>query len=88
MMAHLVCIEMFCHFNCHNVGYEVTTMDEACSKARIFVTSTGCSGIIQPKHFEQMAEDTIVCNIGHFDCEIDAEWLNNNCKKEIIKPQV
>jgi len=69
-------------------GYEVTTMDEACSQARIFVTSTGCSGIITPDHFKQMQEDAIVCNIGHFDCEIDAAWLNENCKKEEIKPQV
>jgi len=70
-------------------GYEVTTMDKACSKARLFVTSTGCSGIIEPKHFLQMAEDSIVCNIGHFDCEIDAAWLNENCaQKEQVKPQV
>lgn len=69
-------------------GYEVTTMDEAVPKARVFVTSTGCSGIIKPEHFQQMAEDSIVCNIGHFDCEIDAQWLNDNCKKETIKPQV
>ena len=40
-------------------------------------------------HFEQMLEDTIVCNIGHFDCELDIKWLNENCeKKEQIKPQV
>lgn len=63
-------------------------MDEACSQARIFVTSTGCSSIITPDHFKQMQEDAIVCNIGHFDCEIDAAWLNENCKKEEIKPQV
>jgi len=69
-------------------GYEVTTMDKACPKARLFVTSTGCSGIIKPEHFQQMAEDTIVCNIGHFDCEIDAQWLNDNCKRQEIKPQV
>lgn len=69
-------------------GYEVTTMDEACSKARIFVTTTGCSGIINSEHFKQMAEDTIVCNIGHFDCELDVKWLNDNCKKETVKPQV
>ena len=63
-------------------------MDEAVPKARVFVTSTGCSGIIKPEHFQQMAEDSIVCNIGHIDCEIDAQWLNDNCKKETIKPQV
>ncbi|XP_057292297.1 adenosylhomocysteinase-like [Hydractinia symbiolongicarpus] len=69
-------------------GYEVTTINEACSKARIFVTSTGCSGIITGEHFQKMAEDTIVCNIGHFDCELDVQWLNDNCKKEVVKPQV
>jgi len=70
-------------------GYEVATMDEACKEARIFVTTTGCKDIIGQRHFEQMLEDSIVCNIGHFDCEIDVAWLNDNCKtKENIKPQV
>ncbi|KAK6186477.1 hypothetical protein SNE40_008508 [Patella caerulea] len=70
-------------------GYEVTTIDEAVKEARIFVTATGCASILLPKHFEQMLEDTIVCNIGHFDCEIDVKWLNENCtKKEQVKPQV
>ena len=69
-------------------GFEVVTMDEAASKANIFVTATGCSGIITDKHFMQMKNDSIVCNVGHFDCEIDVAWLNENCKKEVIKPQV
>ncbi|XP_041454826.1 adenosylhomocysteinase A-like [Lytechinus variegatus] len=69
-------------------GYEVTTMDEACSKAHIFVTASGCSGIIEERHFLQMKNDSIVCNIGHFDCEIDLDWLNKNAKKDTIKPQV
>jgi adenosylhomocysteinase len=69
-------------------GFEVTTMDDACAKAHIFVTTTGCCEIIGPEHFKQMQEDTLVCNIGHFDCEIDAKWLNDNCEKENIKPQV
>lgn len=69
-------------------GYEVTTMDKAVSQARIVVTTTGCSGIVTSDHFKQMPEDAIVCNIGHFDCEIDAKWLNDNCEKEQIKPQV
>lgn len=70
-------------------GFEVTTMDEACKEGRIFVTSTGCSGIIDGKHFEQMQEDAIICNIGHFDCELDVKWLNDNCtEKDTIKPQV
>lgn len=69
-------------------GYEVTTMDEACKKAHIFVTASGCSGIIEARHFKEMKNDSIVCNIGHFDCEIDLDWLNANAKKDTIKPQV
>jgi len=69
-------------------GFEVTTMDEAVKEARIFVTATGCSGIIEGKHFENMLEDAIVCNIGHFDCEIDAAWLTKNATRDTIKPQV
>lgn len=69
-------------------GFEVVTMDEAAPKANIFVTATGCSGIITADHFKQMKNDAIVCNVGHFDCEIDVAWLNENCKKEVIKPQV
>jgi len=69
-------------------GYEVTTMENAVARSRLIVTSTGCKGIIGPEHFKVMQEDTIVCNIGHFDCEIDAAWLNNECTKETVKPQV
>ncbi|XP_037108471.1 adenosylhomocysteinase [Syngnathus acus] len=70
-------------------GYEVTTMDEACHEGNIFVTTTGCEDIIQAKHFESMKDDAIVCNIGHFDCEIDMSWLNHNAVEKInIKPQV
>jgi len=70
-------------------GYEVSTIEDTLKEARIYVTSTGCSGILTPQHFENMLEDTIVCNIGHFDCEIDVAWLNANCaKKEQIKAQV
>jgi len=70
-------------------GYEVARIEDVISKARIFVTSTGCKDIIMGKMFEEMLEDAIVCNIGHFDCELDIKWLNDNCvKKEQIKPQV
>merc|ERR1719192_276918 len=69
-------------------GFEVTTMDEAAKKGRIFVTATGCKDIICSEHFLQMQEDAIVCNIGHFDTEIDTAWLNANAKKDTIKPQV
>jgi adenosylhomocysteinase len=69
-------------------GFEVTTMDEAAAKGRIFVTATGCKGIVRPEHFEAMHDNAIVCNIGHFDHEIDVKWLNINAEKVVIKPQV
>ena len=69
-------------------GYQVTTMEEACKIGQIFVTATGCSNIIVSKHFLSMKEDAIVCNIGHFDIELDIAWLNTNCRKVEIKPQV
>merc|ERR1712168_1525191 len=70
-------------------GYEVDTMENACKTARLFVTTTGCKDIIKGEHMLQMPEDVIICNIGHFDCEIDTAWLNANAQsKENIKPQV
>jgi adenosylhomocysteinase len=70
-------------------GFEVTTMEEACKEGQIFVTTTGCKDIILGKHFLEMQEDSIVCNIGHFDCEIDVAWLNENAISKVnIKPQV
>merc|ERR1711920_822352 len=70
-------------------GYEVTTVEDAVSKCNIFVTTTGCADIITGKHFMQMKNDAIVCNIGHFDREIQVKWLEENCKvKTNIKPQV
>lgn len=70
-------------------GYEVTTMEEASKEATIFVTTTGCEDIIRGEHFVNMNDDSIVCNIGHFDCEIDVTWLNKNAKEKVnVKPQV
>lgn len=69
-------------------GYEVTTMEEAVKVGRIFVTTTGCKDIIRGEHFPQMHDDAIVCNIGHFDCEIDVKYLEENAQKDNIKPQV
>jgi adenosylhomocysteinase len=72
-------------------GYEVTTMDEAVEEADIFVTATGCRDVITGKHMAQMKNDAIVCNIGHFDLEIDIAWLEAEIKagraqKQNIKP--
>jgi adenosylhomocysteinase len=70
-------------------GHEVTTMEEAAKEGHIFVTTTGCHGIITAEHFLSMRDDSIVCNIGHFDCEIDVAWLKANAVKKVnIKPQV
>merc|ERR1711874_267499 len=70
-------------------GYEVTTVEDAVSKCDIFVTTTGCKDILTGKHFMLMKNDAIVCNIGHFDCEIQVKWLEDNCKQKTnIKPQV
>ncbi|KAK9731524.1 S-adenosyl-L-homocysteine hydrolase [Popillia japonica] len=70
-------------------GYEVTTMEEASKEGQIFVTTTGCKSIILGQHFLNMRDDSIVCNIGHFDCEIDVSWLEKNAKNKVnIKPQV
>merc|ERR1712232_1166211 len=70
-------------------GYEVATMESAAPRAMIFVTTTGCSDIITAAHMEVMKDDAIVCNIGHFDCEIDSAWLKANAKSVMnIKPQV
>ncbi len=71
-------------------GFEVTTMDEAASRGNIFVTATGNRDIIMGRHMEQMPNDAIICNIGHFDLEIDVAWLNDKsgASKEEIKPRV
>jgi adenosylhomocysteinase len=72
-------------------GYEVTTMEDAAPEGDIFVTTTGCRDIITGEHIVKMKNDAIVCNIGHFDLEIDMAWLNEQVKsgkatKERIKP--
>jgi len=71
-------------------GFEVTTMDEAAPRGNIFVTATGNRDIILGKHMQAMPNDAIVCNIGHFDLEIDMAWLTKqkDVKKLEIKPQV
>jgi adenosylhomocysteinase len=70
-------------------GYEVVTMEDAAPRAHIFVTATGCSDVITGEHMSVMPEDAIVCNIGHFDTEIQVAWLNQNAKEKVtVKPQV
>jgi adenosylhomocysteinase len=71
-------------------GFEVTTMEEAASQADIFVTATGCCDVVTSKHFKMMKDHAILCNIGHFDSEIEVAWLEDSkdVVKEEIKPQV
>jgi adenosylhomocysteinase len=71
-------------------GYEVTTMEDAAPRGNIFVTATGCRDVITGRHLSVMPNDAIVCNIGHFDLEIDVAWLNGQkgIKRVEIKPQV
>lgn len=70
-------------------GYQVTTLDEVVEQCHIFVTTTGNDDIITSEHFPRMMDDAIVCNIGHFDTEIQVDWLNANAKEKVeVKPQV
>ena len=83
-------IDPICALQAAMDGFEVKKMDNACKEANIIVTTTGNKDIIQGHHFESMKDQAIVCNIGHFDNEIDISWLNNNYgnTKDTIKPQV
>jgi adenosylhomocysteinase len=69
-------------------GYEVVTMEEAAKIGDIFVTATGCCEVICGEHIKIMKDNAILCNIGHFDSEIDVRWLEKNYQEENIKPQV
>ena len=80
-------IDPICALQAAMDGYEVTTMDDACKKADIFVTATGNVDVITLDHMREMKDRSIVCNIGHFDSEIQVEALKNN-KWSNVKPQV
>jgi len=83
-------IDPICALQAAMDGFAVKRMDDSCKNADIIVTTTGNKDIIQARHFESMKDKTIVCNIGHFDNEIDVSWLNNTWghTKNTIKPQV
>nr|HPI52919.1 adenosylhomocysteinase [Smithellaceae bacterium] len=83
-------IDPICALQAAMEGYEVKTLEEAAPMADIFVTATGCCDVITGKHMESMKDEAIVCNIGHFDSEIDMHYLETSrvCRKETIKPQV
>jgi adenosylhomocysteinase len=81
-------IDPICALQAAMDGYAVRTMENAVLEADIVVTTTGNKDIVRAEHFEAMKDKTIVCNIGHFDNEIDVPYLNKNYKKTEIKPQV
>ena len=83
-------IDPICALQAAMDGFEVKKLESIISNADIVVTATGNKDIITKDHFEKMKDNTIVCNIGHFDNEIDMMWLNSNYgdSKDVIKPQV
>ena len=81
-------IDPICALQAAMEGYRVVTMEEAAPLADIFVTATGNKDVITYKHMKAMKDQAIVCNIGHFDNEIDVAGLEEKCKWEEIKPQV
>ncbi len=83
-------IDPICALQAAMEGYEVRRMDDAVKVSDIIVTATGNKNIVVDRHFKSMKDKAIVCNIGHFDNEIDMAWLNKNYgnTKDVIKPQV
>jgi adenosylhomocysteinase len=87
----LVCeIDPICAYQAALNGFQVVTMEEAAPLGDIFVTATGCVNVIRGEHMQQMKDHAIVCNIGHFDSEIDVAWLLQHPQiiESTIKPQV
>ncbi len=83
-------IDPICALQAAMEGYEVVKMDEAASIADIVVTATGCCDVVTGAHMQAMKNEAILCNIGHFDSEIDMAWLesSSDIREENIKPQV
>lgn len=83
-------IDPICALQAAMEGYEVKKMADAVKEADIVVTATGNMNVVNERHFKMMKDKAVVCNIGHFDNEIDMKWLNENygSTKDNIKPQV
>jgi len=83
-------IDPICALQAAMEGFEIITMEEAAPMGDIFVTATGCYHVITGKHMEKMKNEAIICNIGHFDNEIEMAYLTDHpeCNQETIKPQV
>ena len=81
-------VDPICALQAAMEGYRVVTLDDVCDQVDIVVTATGNYNIVRYEHMQKMKDQTIVCNIGHFDNEIDVAGLEKNCKWDEIKPQV
>jgi adenosylhomocysteinase len=86
----IVEIDPICALQAAMEGYGVTTLEETLDMGDIFITATGCCDVITGRHMEKMKNEAIVCNIGHFDSEIEMQYLENlpGCRRQTIKPQV
>ena len=87
----IICeIDPICAYQAVMEGYQVARIEEVAATGDIFITATGCIDVICGKHMEEMKDGAILCNIGHFDCEIDIAWLKHHPEIEeiSIKPQV
>jgi adenosylhomocysteinase len=83
-------IDPICALQAAMEGYEIKTLEQVVEEGDIFVTATGCCDVIRGEHIEKMKNEAIICNIGHFDHEIQMSYLEKNpkFKKETVKPQV
>jgi adenosylhomocysteinase len=83
-------VDPICALQASMEGYEVRTMEQAAPVGDIFVTATGCKDVIRAEHMKEMKDETILCNIGHFDAEVQVSWLENNkeLRHEEVKPLV
>lgn len=83
-------IDPICAYQAAMNGFPVVTVEMVAPMADIVITATGCKGVVRAEHMEMIKDGAILCNIGHFDCEIDVDWLNNNPDLSCvnIKPQV
>lgn len=90
--AHVIITEIdpICAYQAAMRGFEVRTLEEVASIGDLFITATGCVDVIRGEHMEKMKDQAILCNIGHFDCEIDVDWLKRQSfiKELPVKPQV
>ena len=81
-------IDPICALQAKMEGYDVVQVEDVADQMDIFVTATGCCRVIHGDHFKKMKSGAVVCNIGHFDVEIDMAWLNDHTQIREVKPQV